>query len=200
MFHIHRHESLETNLSALLHPALEKQIGNKFQSSISENISYLQITSLFKSLSLCILVGWVIPKSTSQILTIYLNKILHIYLTLENDKAWNFQDRHVQKSIQYQLAFPVFDFFFSLLFSSPLSLFFFFFLNGKYSKQYRDYNSKALLGECNRSDFQWEVNRFFSYIKEWQQEKWSSEKKAEDNSKAQVNGWRLTGSGIPFSI
>lgn len=87
MFHIHRHESLETNLSALLHPALEKQIGNKFQSSISENISYLQITSLFKSLSLCILVGWVIPKSTSQILTIYLNKILHIYLTLENDKA-----------------------------------------------------------------------------------------------------------------
>lgn len=55
---------------------------------------------------------------------------------------------------------------FFLLFSSPLSLFFFFFLNGKYSKQYRDYNSKALLGECNRSDFQWEVNRFFSYIKE----------------------------------
>lgn len=65
----------------------------------------------------------------------------------------------------FDISWPsLFLIFFPFVFFPTLP--FFFFLNGKYSKQYRDYNSKALLEECNRSDFQWEVNRFFSYIKE----------------------------------
>jgi len=52
------------------------------------------------------------------------------------------------------------------LFWRLVPFFFVFFFNVKYFMQYRDYDSEALLQQFNRSDFQWQVNRFVSHIKQ----------------------------------
>lgn len=55
---------------------------------ISENIRHLKVPFLLTPLPVQILQRWVIPTNTSQSPTIHLEKVLYIYLPLENVKAW----------------------------------------------------------------------------------------------------------------